>query len=57
MSSIELQKKKAKLFIDANIWDGEDRVTALNDSLVFTPADLQEFIFELIEFINESTSD
>lgn len=50
---IESQKRKAKSFIDANVWDGEDRVAALNDSAVFSPSELQELIFDIIEFINE----
>lgn len=42
-------KEHAKLFIDANVWDGEDRVGAVNDCASFNPDELQELIFEFID--------
>ena len=47
MSNKEL-KAKAKLYIDANVHDGEDR-TGCDDLLVFTPDELQELVDEVIE--------
>jgi len=45
---------RAKKFIDANVWDGEDRIGAKKkDWVTFTPDDLQELIFELIDEINK----
>ena len=41
---VDRQKQKAKKFIDANVWDGEDRVGAKNDRATFTPDDLQELV-------------
>jgi len=52
MSIIEEQKKLAKSYIDQNIWDGEDRYHADNDRASFSPADLQDLIFEIIDYIN-----
>jgi hypothetical protein len=49
---IDSQKQKAKKFIDANVWDGEDRIGAKNDRATFTPDDLQELIFQLIDDLN-----
>ena len=49
---IDSQKQKAKDFIDANIWGGEDRIGAKDDWVTFTPDDLQEFIFQLIDDLN-----
>ena len=45
-------KQKAKKFIDANVWDGEDRIGAKNDRATFTPDDLQELIFQLIDSLD-----
>ena len=50
---IDRQKEIAKKFIDANVWDGEDRIGAKKDWVTFTPDDLQELIFELIDEINK----
>ena len=44
-------KLKAKSYIDANIWDGEDRSGAKNDSAAFAPDDLQDLIDDLIDYI------
>ena len=46
-------KLKAKSYIDANIWDGEDRSGAKNDSATFTPDDLQDLIDDLLDYIIE----
>jgi hypothetical protein len=56
MSSMDEQKKLAKSYIDQNIWDGEDRYHADNDSATFSPADLQDLIFEIIDYINDPQS-
>jgi hypothetical protein len=42
-------KSRAKSFIDANVWDGEDRGGAKNDRATFRPDDLQELINALID--------
>ena len=44
-------KKEAKLFIDANVWDGEDRSGAKSDKATFDPDDLQELIDDLIDHL------
>jgi len=46
-------KKQSKLFINANIWDGEDRSGCLSDWCRFTPDDLQELVDDLIEDITK----
>ncbi len=53
--SIKVQplKLKAKKFIDANVWDGEDRSSATNDRASFNPDELQELIDDLIEYLQE----
>lgn len=56
MSSIEEQKKLAKSYIDQNIWDGEYRYHADSDRAIFCPADLQDLIFEIIDYINNPQS-
>jgi hypothetical protein len=45
------QQLKAKQFIDANVWDGEDRSGATNDRATFNPDELQELINDLIEYM------
>jgi predicted nuclease with TOPRIM domain len=45
---------KLKEYIDANVWDGEDRAGCKNDKAVFNPDELQEFAEELIEDCFES---
>ena len=35
-------KKEAKLFIDANVWDGDDRSGCKNDYASFDPDNLQD---------------
>lgn len=53
--TIEETKKEAKSFIDANVWDGEDRAGAKNDRAVFDPDDLQELIDDLIDHLREKS--
>ena len=45
----DYRKAVAKQFIDANVWDGEDRSGAVNDRATFSPDDLQELIDDLID--------
>jgi len=45
----EIIKEHAKLFVDANVWDGEDRSGAANDRACFDPDDLQELFDEFID--------
>jgi len=42
-------KRHAKLFVDANVWDGEDRSGAVNDCASFNPDELQELFDEFID--------
>ena len=51
-SELLCAKTKAKQFIDENVWDGEDRIGAFGDSARFTPNELQELVFELLDFIS-----
>jgi len=43
---------EARKFIDANVWDGEDRSGATNDRATFDPDELQELIDDLIEHLS-----
>ena len=43
---------EAKLFIDANVWDGEDRSGAMTDRATFNPDELQELIDDLLEHMS-----
>lgn len=45
-------KGRAKLFIDANVWDGEDRAGCDGDSARFTPDELQELIDDMLEHLS-----
>lgn len=45
-------KAKAKQYIDANVWDGEDRAGCRGDSASFTPDELQELIDEILEHLS-----
>ena len=45
------KKKEAKQFINANVWDGEDRSGAAGDWAKFSPDELQELIDELIDYL------
>jgi hypothetical protein len=49
LANLIKKKRIAKQFIDANVWDGEDRSGAINDRATFSPDDLQELIDDLIE--------
>ena len=44
-------KADAKVFIDANVWDGQDRSGCADDDAKFDPDSLQELIDELIEYL------
>lgn len=44
-------KNRAKMWIDANVWDGEDRAGCFDDMCLHTPDDLQELINEMLEDI------
>ncbi len=54
MKAIEEIKKEAKLFIDANVHDGEDRAGCKGDRANFDPDDLQELADDLVEHVFES---
>jgi hypothetical protein len=43
---------EAKQFIDANVWDGEDRSGATNDRATFNPDELQELIDDMLEHMS-----
>lgn len=43
------KKSKSKEFIDANVWDGEDRSGATADWVKFSPDELQELIDDLLD--------
>ena len=49
---VESQQKRAKQFIDANVWDGEDRAGCKGDFSSFDPDDLQELVDDLVEFLH-----
>lgn len=42
-------KKMAKQWVDANVWDGDDRSGSNTDWTVFSPDELQELIDYLLE--------
>ena len=44
-------KKRAKVFIDENVWDGEDRSGATLDMAHHNPDELQELIDTLVEHL------
>jgi len=48
---IKRRQKQAKQWIDANVWDGEDR-SGSDDSAIFAPDDLQELIDDLVEHLH-----
>lgn len=43
---------EARLFINANVWDGEDRSGATNDRATFNPDELQELIDDMLEHMS-----
>jgi len=47
------RKEWAKEWIDANVWDGEDRSGASGDWVKFSPDDLQELIDDLLDAMEE----
>jgi hypothetical protein len=49
---VESQQEIAKQFIDANVWDGEDRAGCKGDFSSFDPDTLQELIDDLVEFLH-----
>lgn len=52
-TSMKTDSDLSKIYLDQNIWDGEDRSGCDGDSAVFTPDDLQELFNEVFEFIHE----
>lgn len=42
-------KERIKLWLDANVWDGEDRSGCPGDSASFNPDELQELVEECFE--------
>ena len=50
---IEKVKIKSKEWIDANVWDGEDRSGCEDDACIHTPDDLQGLIDSMLEGILE----
>ena len=50
-NGLAARKAEAKLFIDANVWDGEDRSGAAGDGASFTPDGLQELVDDLVEHL------
>lgn len=52
--SLQQAQRFAKSFIDANVWDGEDRAGATGDICTHTPDELQELVDKLLEYIFEN---
>lgn len=52
MRGLAALKAEAKLYIDANVHDGEDRSGAVNDRATFNPDELQELIDDLLEHLS-----
>jgi len=52
MNIIEIQRF-TKDWINANVWDGEDRSGCPNDWATFCPDDLQELIDDLVDDLLE----
>ena len=48
----DLLKAEAKDFINANVWDGEDRSGAKSDRAAFDPDDLYALIDGLIDSLS-----
>ena len=44
-----MEKDKIKQWLDANVWDGEDRSGAENDYCTFSPDVLQELVEECFD--------
>lgn len=47
---IEEAKKKAKIYIDQNIHDGDDRSGCKDDWSKFNPDELQELVDDVVEY-------
>ena len=47
------QKKLIKGWLDANVWDGEDRSGCTGDSAVHNPDDLQELVEDCFDSVFE----
>ena len=45
---------QAKLFIDANVWDGDDRSGAKADRCIHSPDDLQELIDDMLDHLSNN---
>ncbi len=55
MLSAEQHLKIAE-YVNANVWDGEDRSGCKNDSASFDPDELQELIADTCEFLVENNT-
>lgn len=55
MNEADEIKRESKLWIDANVWDGEDRSGCHHDCAGFSPDDLQDLINELIDHLLSAT--
>jgi hypothetical protein len=44
----------AREWINANVWDGEDRRGAVNDRATFTPDELQELVDDLLAHLQQN---
>ena len=49
LKACEQIKQFSKTWLDANVWDGEDRSGCKDDWAKFTPDDLQELFDDFIE--------
>lgn len=47
----DYNKAHAKAFVDASVWDGEDRSGAVQDRACFSPDDLQALIDDLLDHL------
>ena len=47
----DYNKAHAKRFIDANVWDGEDRAGCKKDWAKFDPDELQELVNDLLDHL------
>lgn len=44
-------REEAKVFIQANVWDGEDRSGATNDAATFNPDEINDLVTELLDHL------
>jgi len=49
--TLEKIRNESKLFIDANVWDGEDRAGCTGDQCYFDPDELQTLIDDMLDHI------